>query len=131
MIVKKGVQTTHNGEQFNVDLNHFYVNAFGMKFVSRQSETDQVLNCYFHDELVCDDGVWRVKNENDLYQEEYAKVDKIRRAEYAARVRPYLEEAEIKKHMGEQSEYDRLMDLAVQEREKIQTENPWPTLPTN
>jgi hypothetical protein len=58
-----------------------------------------------------------------------ADVDANRRAAYTLRVRPFIEEAEIKKHMGELDEFERLMDLAVAEREKIQAEHPWPELP--
>lgn len=91
----------------------------------------QSLSCNIDDELVFDDGVWRIKTPLDFYQDSRSEVEEKRQIEYTSRVRPYLEEAEIKKHMGDQSEYTRLMDLAVQERQKIQTENPWPTPPTN
>ncbi|MFS1463852.1 hypothetical protein BCU40_022130 [Vibrio lentus] len=89
----------------------------------------QSLSCNIDDELVFEDGAWRIKTPLDFYQDSHSEVEKRRQIEYTSRVRPYLEEAEIKKHMGDQSEYIRLMDLAVQEREKIQTENPWPTPP--
>ncbi|GLT18881.1 hypothetical protein GCM10007938_26630 [Vibrio zhanjiangensis] len=131
MIVTPDIHVTSAGESFSINQNKFYINNSGTKFISQQNETDQLLDCYFADDLVNEDGIWRVKNERDVYQEKYDKVDKDREAEYTARVRPYLEEAEIKKHIGDQDEYIRLMDLAVQERQKIQTENPWPTPPEN
>ncbi|MDE1333321.1 hypothetical protein [Vibrio aestuarianus] len=65
------------------------------------------------------------------YEDKVKKVELTRELEYSRRVRKFLEEAEIKKHLGDLQEYERLMDLAVQEREKIQTENPWPIRPIN
>lgn len=129
MILKPNVHVTAAGETFLVNQNEFYIDQSGTKYLSKQSDTDQLLDCSFNEELVREDGIWRVKNENDIYQEQYSKVDKARQNEYTARVRPYLEEAEIKKHMGDQNEYTRLMDLAIQEREIIQLENPWPINP--
>ncbi|KFI13324.1 hypothetical protein IX95_05090 [Vibrio sp. B183] len=107
----------------------FYIDAVGVKHIERYDETWQEIECGYSDVLVKDGSAWRLKTEQDLYQEQYKAVDDKRQMEYTQRVRPYLEEAEIKKHMGDQAEYTRLMDLAVQEREEIQTENPWPTSP--
>ncbi|GLT18056.1 hypothetical protein GCM10007938_18340 [Vibrio zhanjiangensis] len=129
MIITPDIHVTAAGESFSINRNKFYIDHFGTKFISQQNETDQLIDCNFNDELVCEEGIWRVKNELDVYQEQHAKVKKARQAEYTARVRPYLEEAEIKKHMGDQAEYNRLMDLAVKEREKIQSEHPWPISP--
>lgn len=109
----------------------FFVDDDGIKHITNHKENWQEIQCGFTDKLIKDGSLWRLKNEHDVYQEQYKVVDDKRQAEYTARVRPYLEEADIKKHMGAQDEYTRLMDLAVQEREKIQTENPWPTPPTN
>lgn len=131
MILIQGVHVTEAGEPFSINQNKFYIDRLGTKFISRQSDTDQLIDCHFNDELVNENSIWRVKNENDIYQEQRDKVDNIRQKEYTSRMRPFLEEAEIKKHMGDQSEYNRLMDLAVKEREKVQIENPWPTPPTN
>ncbi|MBW3695738.1 hypothetical protein EK599_08525 [Vibrio sp. T187] len=111
--------------------DEFSIDELGQKHIVNSDEKWQALVCKVTDALVSENGSWRVRNANDDYLEEKRKVDQFRQSEYTRRVRPYLEEAEIKKHMGEQSEYDRLMDLAVQEREKVQTEHPWPTPPTN
>ncbi|MGY3687564.1 hypothetical protein ACXAAV_12880 [Vibrio coralliilyticus] len=113
------------------NFSRFYIDTIGIKHIKRHDETWQEIECGYSDVLIKDGSTWRLKTEQDFYQEQYKAVDDKRQTEYTRRVRPYLEEAEIKKHMGEQSEYDRLMDLAVQEREKIQAENPWPTPPTN
>ena len=113
------------------DYSRFYVDAGGVKHIERHDENWQEIECDYATELIKSGELWRVKTAQDIYQRQYAEVDAQRQVAYIARVRPFLEEAEIKKHMGKQSEYDRLMDLAVKEREKIQTENPWPTPPTN
>ncbi|WP_019277085.1 hypothetical protein [Vibrio coralliilyticus] len=113
------------------DYSRFYIDVVGVKHIKQHDETWQEIECRYSDVLIKDGSAWRLKTEQDVYQEQYKAVDDKRQTEYTKRVRPYLEEAEIKKHMGEQDEYTRLMDLAVQEREKIQTENPWPTPPTN
>ena len=73
-------------------------------------------------------GKW-VTNQQSKYEAERAEVDSTRQHQYTMRVRPFLEEAEIKKHMGDLAEYERLMDLAVEERAKIQAEYPWPVAP--
>ena len=108
----------------------FYIDSEGYKHIVQHDEW-QPLICGFNDALVNESDIWRVKSADDVYQEQRKAVDDKRQFEYTQRVRPYLEEADIKKHMGDQDEYTRLMDLAVQEREKIQTENPWPTPPIN
>ncbi|WP_019275461.1 hypothetical protein [Vibrio coralliilyticus] len=113
------------------DYTCFYIDAIGVKHIERHDDLWQEIECGYSDVLIKDGSNWRLKNENDVYQEQYKAVDDKRQTEYTERVRPYLEEAEIKKHMGEQEEYIRLMDLAVEEREKIQVENPWPTPLTN
>lgn len=66
---------------------------------------------------------------NATYEQAKKSVDELREIEYTKKVRSYIEEAEIKKHMGDHDEYTRLMDLAVLERKKIQAEHPWPTPP--
>ncbi|AYV20489.1 hypothetical protein [Vibrio mediterranei] len=112
-------------------LEQFYIDNLGQKHIVDFGEGWQSLTCQFGDQLVRDNGVWRVRNTDDDHLEDKQKVDQFRQSEYTRRVRPYLEEADIKKHMGDQDEYTRLMDLAVQERAKIQAENPWPTPPEN
>jgi len=113
------------------DYSRFYIDAVGVKHIERHDETWQEIECAYSDVLIKDGSAWRLKTEQDVYQEQYKAVDDKRQSEYTQRVRPFIEEADIKKHMGDQDEYTRLMDLAVQEREKIQTENPWPTPPTS
>ncbi|NOI32312.1 hypothetical protein [Vibrio coralliilyticus] len=113
------------------DYSRFYIDTVGVKHIERHDETWHEIECDYFDVLIKNDSSWRLKTAQDVYQEQYKTVDDKRQSEYTQRVRPHLEEADIKKHMGQQDEYSRLMDLAVQEREKIQTENPWPTPPTN
>ncbi|MGB0940819.1 MAG: hypothetical protein ACPGUE_00385 [Marinomonas sp.] len=103
----------------------FFIDEYGRKHIF-SSESWQLLECHFNDVLVKDNDVWRVRNAEDDYQDAYQAVDDARQAAYTARVRPLLEEAEIKAHLGESDEYARLMDLAVVERESIQAELPWP-----
>ncbi|KZM40955.1 hypothetical protein OA92_15360 [Marinomonas sp. SBI22] len=131
MKILKDVFVSHTGEQFSKDLTEFYVDLSGIKHVSRQHASDQVMSCHFNDALVKDNGVWRVRNADDDYQDAYQAVDDARQAAYTARVRPLLEEAEIKAHLGESDEYARLMDLAVTERMDIQAELPWPEVLVN
>lgn len=111
------------------ELNHFYVDAEGKKYCSKIIDSYQSVDCLFDDELIQDKGIWRVVTREDVYRNNLKVVDKLREEEYTMRVRPFLEEAEIKKHMGDLAEYERLMDLAVEERAKIQAENPWPVAP--
>ena len=126
MKIFKDVFASHTGEYFSIDLTEFYVDSVGAKHASRQNAADQVMSCHFNDVLVKDNDVWRVRNADDDYQDTYQAVDNARQDAYTARVRPLLEEAEIKAHLGESDEYARLMDLAVVERASIQAENPWP-----
>ncbi|MCG9786311.1 hypothetical protein L1D61_04080 [Vibrio mediterranei] len=109
-------------------LSEFFIDSGGRKHIVNEPNY-QFLKCRLDDELVLDQNIWRTKTSSDTYQEQVQVVDGVRQSEYTQRVRPYLEEAEIKKHMGDETEYTRLMDLAVQEREQIQIENPWPTSP--
>ena len=103
----------------------FFIDEYGRKHIV-SNENWQPLECHFNDVLVKDNDVWRVRNAEDDYQDAYQAVDDARQAAYTAKVRPLLEEAEIKAHLGESDEYARLMDLAVVERESIQAELPWP-----
>lgn len=112
-----------------LDIDEFYIDEQGQKHIVNAPGEWQALACSFQDVLVSENGSWRLRNVMDDYLEEIQKVDHFRQSEYTQRVRPFLEEAEIKKHMGDQNEYTRLMDLAVEERERIQNENPWPTPP--
>ena len=122
----KDIFISHSGEYLNKKLEKFYIDENGIKYGFQKNESDQVVNCSFNDVLIKEDGIWRIKNTKDEYLEKYQNVDKSRQAAYTERVSPLLEEAEIKSHLGDEGEYIRLMDLAVQERLKIQLENPWP-----
>lgn len=73
-------------------------------------------------------GQW-VTNNNKKYEHDYSQIDVNRRAKYTKRVRPYLEEAQIKNYQGLKSEYGTLLDKAAAERIKIQEEEPWPAKP--
>ncbi|MCG9790682.1 hypothetical protein L1D61_26490 [Vibrio mediterranei] len=120
-----------DGEIVDVSqFTQFFIDKGGRKHAV-DLDSYQPLSCNIDDELVFDDGAWRIKTPLDFYQDSRDEVEKRRQNEYTSRVRPYLEEAKIKKYMGDQAEYTLLMDLAVQEREKIKAEHPWPTPPTN
>ncbi|MEZ8930320.1 MULTISPECIES: hypothetical protein [unclassified Vibrio] len=119
------------GEIVDVSMDTtFFIDSGGRKHVLNIDNYQQ-LDCHINDELILDNGIWRIETASDVYQIKRTDIAQQRQLEYTQRVRPYLEEAEIKKHMGDQSEYNRLMDLAVEEREKVQTQNPWPTPPTS
>ena len=79
-------------------------------------------------------GAW-VTNESNKYIAEYNKVDDARRAAYLQIVTPLIDEAKIKRDLiktpeaiAEAEELDKQILAA---RQKIQTENPWPTPPNN
>ncbi|MGD8109386.1 hypothetical protein [Vibrio sp. TRT 17S01] len=74
-----------------------------------------------------------VTNLSDKYIAEYNQVDDTRRYQYDLIVRPLMDEAQIKRVSGtieHLSEADELEKQAIAARLKIQTENPWPTPPT-
>ena len=79
-------------------------------------------------------GVW-VTNESNKYIAEYNQVDDARRAAYFQVVTPLIDEAKIKRDLIKTpeaiAEADELEQQALVARQKIQTENPWPTPPTN
>ncbi|MAD77563.1 MAG: hypothetical protein CML20_22815 [Rheinheimera sp.] len=80
------------------------------------------------------DGQW-VTNESNKYIAEYNQVDDARRAAYFQVVTPLIDEAKIKRDLIKTpeaiAEADELEQQAKAARQKIQTENPWPTPPTN
>jgi len=79
-------------------------------------------------------GAW-VTNESNKYIAEYNQVDDTRRAAYFQVVTPLIDEAKIKRDLIKTpeaiSEADELEQQALAARLKIQSENPWPTPPTN
>lgn len=76
-----------------------------------------------------------VTNESNKYIAEYNLVDDARRAAYFQMVTPLIDEAKIKRDLINTpesiAEADELEQQALAARQKIQTENPWPTPPTN
>lgn len=76
-----------------------------------------------------------VTNESNKYIAEYNQVDDARRAAYFQVVTPLIDEAKIKRDLIKTpeaiAEADELEQQALAARHKIQTENPWPTPPTN
>ncbi|CAK3931348.1 Tail fiber assembly protein [Vibrio crassostreae] len=76
-----------------------------------------------------------VTNESNKYIAEYNQVDDARRAAYFQVVTPLIDEAKIKRDLIKTpeaiAEADELEQQALAARQKIQTENPWPTPPTN
>ena len=73
-------------------------------------------------------GQW-VTNNKKRYENNYKQIDANRRTKYTKRVRPYLEEAQIKKYQGLEDDYQALLDKAAAERVIIQEEEPWPEMP--
>ncbi|MFN3014446.1 hypothetical protein ACK1CN_00775 [Vibrio coralliilyticus] len=76
-----------------------------------------------------------VTNESNKYIAEYNQIDDVRRAAYFQVVTPLIDEAKIKRDLIKTpeaiAEADELEQQALAARQKIQTENPWPTPPTN
>ncbi|MCG9678752.1 hypothetical protein [Vibrio sp. Isolate24] len=76
-----------------------------------------------------------VTNESNKYIAEYNQVDDARRAAYFQVVTPLIDEAKIKRDLIKTpeaiAEADELDKHILAARQKIQTENPWPTPPTN
>lgn len=108
----------------------FYIDSDGVKHIIQHDDLWQELECAFDDDLTTDDdGNWKVKDSNDEYNENYSSIETSRTEAYTSRVRPYLEEANIKQYQGDEEEYTRLMELAVAERVAIQEEYPWPESP--
>jgi hypothetical protein len=106
-------------------LTVFYIDSDGIKHIV-EGDGWQELECKFNDALVFNEGLWRIQTSTDIYNDLYVDIDVARQSEYTNRVRPFLEEAEIKKFSGDMDEYNRLMNLALDEREKVQNEHPWP-----
>lgn len=79
-------------------------------------------------------GAW-VTNETTKYTFEYNKVDAARRNAYFQVVTPLIDEAKIKRYLIKTpeaiAEADELEQQALVARQKIQSENPWPTPPEN
>lgn len=79
-------------------------------------------------------GAW-VTNESNKYIAEYNQVDDARRAAYFQMVTPLIDEAKIKRDLINTpesiAEAEQLEQQALAARLKIQSENPWPTPPSN
>ncbi|MCC4783125.1 hypothetical protein LMH77_09445 [Vibrio lentus] len=76
------------------------------------------------------DDAW-VTNKSDKYIAEYDQVDNVRRSQYAQVCDPLFSEANIKRLQGFEGDARAIEAQALAARDKIQTENPWPTPPTN
>ncbi|MFA0669528.1 hypothetical protein AB4584_09915 [Vibrio splendidus] len=74
--------------------------------------------------------VW-VTNQGNKYVAEYNQTDEIRRQLYSRMCDPLIAEAQIKRLSGNKAEADISEAQALAARDKIQTETPWPTPPTN
>ncbi|MBU2706484.1 hypothetical protein KCM76_10845 [Zooshikella marina] len=73
-------------------------------------------------------GQW-VTNNKKKYEFEYKQAEAQRRSRYTKRVRPLLEEAQIKAYLGMKSEANALLESATKERMKVQQEVPLPSKP--
>ncbi|WP_261881506.1 hypothetical protein [Vibrio coralliirubri] len=76
------------------------------------------------------DGAW-VTNKSNQHIAEYNQVDNVRRGLYAQICDPLIAEANIKRLQGFEDDAQTIEAQALAARNKIQTENPWPTPPTN
>lgn len=76
-----------------------------------------------------------VTNESNKYIAEYNQVDDARRSAYFQMVTPLIDEAKIKRDLINTpesiAEAGELEQQALAARLKIQSENPWPTPPSN
>ncbi|MGI0119450.1 hypothetical protein [Zooshikella sp. RANM57] len=68
-----------------------------------------------------------VTNNKKKYEFDYQQAEYQRRLRYTKRVRPLLEEAQIKEYLGQKSDADALLERAAKERMKVQQEVPLPS----
>ncbi|MFS1502680.1 hypothetical protein BCU13_004540 [Vibrio lentus] len=76
------------------------------------------------------DGAW-VTNKSNQHIAEYNQIDNVRRSQYVQVCDPLFAEANIKRLQGFEGDARAIEAQALAARDKIQTENPWPTPPTN
>lgn len=63
----------YNGSVVEADaFSQFYIDPLGVKHVEQLDAEWQELSCAFDDELILDTGVWRVKTELDVQEEQAA-----------------------------------------------------------
>lgn len=72
-----------------------------------------------------------VTNQSNKYIAEYNQVDNVRRGLYAQICDPLIAEANIKRLQGFEDDAQAIEAQVLAARNKIQTENPWPTPPSN
>ncbi|MFA0267956.1 hypothetical protein AB4490_14255 [Vibrio cyclitrophicus] len=75
-------------------------------------------------------GAWAT-NESNKHIAEYNQVDNVRRGLYTQVCDPLFAEANIKRLQGFDDDALAIEAQALAARDQIQTENPWPTPPTN
>ncbi|PML09503.1 hypothetical protein [Vibrio lentus] len=68
-----------------------------------------------------------VTNKSNQYIAEYNQVDNVRRSQYVQVCDPLFAEANIKRLQGFEGDARAIEAQALAARDKIQTENPWPT----
>lgn len=73
------------------------------------------------------DDAW-VTDEQALFEAKIIEVDSTRRSLYSSMVDPLISEANIERLQGNEEAAVELETQALAAREKIRTENPWPTL---
>ncbi|WP_192891093.1 hypothetical protein [Vibrio bathopelagicus] len=76
------------------------------------------------------DDAW-VTNKSNQHIAEYNQIDNVRRSQYVQVCDPLFAEANIKRLQGFEGDARAIEAQALAARDKIQTENPWPTPPTN
>ncbi|MBU2910039.1 hypothetical protein [Vibrio splendidus] len=76
------------------------------------------------------DDAW-VTNKSNQHIAEYNQVDNVRRSQYVQMCDPLFAEANIKRLQGFEDDARAIEAQALAARDKIQTENPWPTPPAN
>lgn len=72
-----------------------------------------------------------VTNKSNQYIAEYNQVDNARRGQYVQVCDPLFAEANIKRLQGFEDDAQAIEAQVLAARDKIQTENPWPTPPSN
>ncbi|MBU2710802.1 hypothetical protein [Zooshikella harenae] len=70
----------------------FYIDKTGIKHIIQHNSAWQPLVCDFDDELILENGIWRIKNNNDKYNETINSVSAKRRSDYIKEADPLKNE---------------------------------------
>tara|TARA_R110001583_G_scaffold15059_2_gene62455 strand:+ start:19364 stop:19897 length:534 start_codon:yes stop_codon:yes gene_type:complete len=72
------------------------------------------------------EGVW-VTDEQAIFEAKIINIDNVRRSFYSSMSDPLISEATIERLQGNENKAIELENQAIAAREKIRSENPWPT----